>query len=49
MCSAPLVFAILEVLTILRRACEGEFIDEVFTHYVIQLQTMNPITVQPRL
>ena len=29
MCGAPLVFAILEVLTILRRACEGEFTDEV--------------------
>ncbi|KAF8529176.1 hypothetical protein BU17DRAFT_73353 [Hysterangium stoloniferum] len=28
MCSAPLVFAILEVLTILRRGCEGEFTDE---------------------
>ena len=29
MCGAPLVFAILEVLTILWRACEGEFMDEV--------------------
>lgn len=29
MCSAPLVFSILETLTILRHACEGEFVDEV--------------------
>jgi phosphatidylinositol 4-kinase A len=28
-CGDPLVFAILEVLTILQRACEGEFTDEV--------------------
>lgn len=30
MCNTPLVFAILEVLTILRHACEGEFADEVY-------------------
>lgn len=29
MCDPPLVFAILEILTILRRACEGEYMDEV--------------------
>lgn len=29
MCDAPLVCAILEVLTLLRNACEGEFTDEV--------------------
>lgn len=29
MCDAPLVCAILEVLTLLRRACEGEYMDEV--------------------
>ncbi|RDB21005.1 Phosphatidylinositol 4-kinase stt4 [Hypsizygus marmoreus] len=28
MCDPPLVFAILEVLTLLRRSCENEFIDE---------------------
>ncbi|KAK7038059.1 hypothetical protein R3P38DRAFT_3311292 [Favolaschia claudopus] len=28
MCDPPLVFAILEVLTLLRRACENEFLDE---------------------
>ncbi|EIW84881.1 hypothetical protein CONPUDRAFT_117099 [Coniophora puteana RWD-64-598 SS2] len=28
MCDAPLVYAILEVLTLLRRACEDEFMDE---------------------
>jgi phosphatidylinositol 4-kinase len=32
MCDPPLVFAILEVLTLLRRACENEFIDEVRVH-----------------
>lgn len=29
MCDPPLVFAILEVLTMLRLSCEGEFTDEV--------------------
>jgi phosphatidylinositol 4-kinase len=29
MCDPPLVFAILEVLTLLGRACENEFTDEV--------------------
>lgn len=29
MCDGPLVYAILEVLTLLRKACEGEFTDEV--------------------
>lgn len=29
MCDPPLVFAILEVLTLLRKACENEFTDEV--------------------
>ena len=29
MCDPPLVFSILEVLTLLRRACEGELLDEV--------------------
>ncbi|KZP21149.1 hypothetical protein FIBSPDRAFT_788486 [Athelia psychrophila] len=28
MCDAPLVFAILEVLTLLRQACDNEFLDE---------------------
>lgn len=29
MCDAPLVCAILEVLTLMRQACEGEYTDEV--------------------
>ncbi len=29
MCDPPLVFSILEVLTLLRRSCEGEYVDEV--------------------
>ncbi|KAH9981001.1 hypothetical protein BGW80DRAFT_1501409 [Lactifluus volemus] len=28
MCNPPLVFAILEVMTLLRRSCEGEYVDE---------------------
>jgi phosphatidylinositol 4-kinase A len=32
MCDPPLVFAILEVLTLLRRACENEFMDEARVH-----------------
>jgi len=31
MCDPALVYAILECLTLLRRACENEFIDEVFS------------------
>lgn len=37
MCNPPLVFSILEVLTLLRRSCEGEYVDEVsplFSRYV---------------
>lgn len=30
MCNPPLVFSILEVLTLLRRSCEGEYLDEVW-------------------
>lgn len=33
MCDPPLVFAILEVLTLLRQACENEFTDEVSHSY----------------
>lgn len=29
MCDGPFVFALLEVLSLLRKACEGEFVDEV--------------------
>jgi phosphatidylinositol 4-kinase len=29
MCDPPLVFAMLEVLTLLRHACENEYLDEV--------------------
>jgi phosphatidylinositol 4-kinase len=37
MCDPPLVFSILEVLTLLRRSCEGEFLDEV---YLISMRTI---------
>jgi phosphatidylinositol 4-kinase A len=33
MCNPPLVFAILEVMTLLRRSCEGEYVDEVNTPF----------------
>jgi phosphatidylinositol 4-kinase len=33
MCDPPLVFSILEVLTLLRRSCEGEYVDEVWPGY----------------
>lgn len=38
MCDPPLVFAILEVLSLLRRACDNEFTDEVWclTHLYIR-------------
>ena len=34
MCDPPLVYAILEVLTLLRKACEGEYTDEVHNYIV---------------
>jgi len=34
MCDPPLVFAILETLTLLGKACENEFTDEVCRVYV---------------
>ena len=41
MCDEPLVFAILEALTILRRACEGEYLDEVKKNFDNVSQTDN--------
>lgn len=38
MCDPPLVFAILEVLTLLRGACENEFNDEVRERSLFQPQ-----------
>ena len=38
MCNPSLVFAILEVLTILRKACENEHLDEVRTMTFILLR-----------
>ena len=34
-CDPPLVFATLEILTLLRRACENEFLDEVWSRHEI--------------
>jgi len=39
MCDPPLVFAILEVLTLLRRSCENEFTDEVRTNFKTNTRT----------
>jgi phosphatidylinositol 4-kinase A len=43
MCDPPLVFAILETLTLLRRACENAFIDEVIT--ALGLTTLLLLTI----
>ncbi|KZT09606.1 atypical/PIKK/PI4K protein kinase [Laetiporus sulphureus 93-53] len=45
MCDPPLVFAILEVLTLMRRACENEFIDEDNPVYVYHSERAN-VTLQ---
>ncbi|THH17523.1 hypothetical protein EW146_g3305 [Bondarzewia mesenterica] len=45
LCDPPLVFAILEVLTLLRRACENEFIDEYNPVYEFHSERAN-ITLQ---
>lgn len=48
MCDPSLVFSILEVLTLLRRSCEGEYVDEVgrwlLFHYLAQsIPQYNPV------
>ncbi|KAI0064541.1 hypothetical protein BV25DRAFT_1930940 [Artomyces pyxidatus] len=45
MCDPPLVFAILEVLTLLRRACENEYVDEYNPIYEFHSERAN-ITLQ---
>ncbi|KAJ3555853.1 hypothetical protein NM688_g2347 [Phlebia brevispora] len=40
MCDPPLIFAILETLTLLRRACENEFLDEDNPSYVFKSERM---------
>jgi phosphatidylinositol 4-kinase len=48
MCDTPLVFAILEVLTLLRRACENEFTDEVCLKvFVIDIQSCHDQQYNP--
>ncbi len=39
MCDPPLVFSILEVLTLLRHSCEGEYVDEVCPSFVLVVLT----------
>jgi len=45
MCNPPLVFSILEVLTLLRRSCEGEYVDEYNPTYEFHSDRMD-ITLQ---
>jgi phosphatidylinositol 4-kinase len=45
MCDPPLVFAILEVLTLLRRACENEFMDEVLFSPIISTLFLTDMSV----
>lgn len=47
MCDEPLVCAILEVLTLLRRACEGEYTDEVCPVSHLQCDPPKIFPVQP--
>jgi hypothetical protein len=48
MCDSNLVFAILDVLTLLQNACDGEYIDEVGTIPVRRIYVMYPFClVQP--
>ncbi|KAG7092795.1 hypothetical protein E1B28_009114 [Marasmius oreades] len=46
MCDPPLVFAILETLTLLRRACENEFVDEFNPIYEYESDRMDNIAFQ---
>ncbi|KAF9265698.1 hypothetical protein L218DRAFT_986377 [Marasmius fiardii PR-910] len=46
MCDPPLVFAILETLTLLRRACENEFVDEFNPVYEYESDRMDNIALQ---
>src|SRR3984885_5484905 len=43
MCDPPLVYAILEVLTLLRRACENEFMDEACVHLSLCYYYLNQL------
>ena len=47
MCDEPLVCAILEVLTLLRRACEGEYTDEVCLMWHLRCDLPKIFPVQP--
>jgi len=47
MCDEPLVCAILEVLTLLRRACEGEYTDEVCLMWHLRCDPPKIFPVQP--
>ena len=45
MCDPSLVFSILEVLTLLRRSCEGEYVDEVRHYLLFQVSCSINVTV----
>ena len=45
MCDPPLVFSILEVLTLLRRSCEGEYVDEVRSRSLLYVYCSTGVVV----
>ena len=45
MCDPPLVFSILEVLTLLRRSIEGEYLDEVSPGLLLHVSCLAGIVV----
>ena len=45
MCDPPLVFSILEVLTLLRRSCEGEYVDEVRSRLPLYVYCLTGVVV----
>lgn len=47
MCDPSLVFAILEVLTLLQKACENEFLDEVCLKPLRQKRILTPLQYNP--
>lgn len=49
LCDAALVFAILELLTLLRKACEGQCTDEVCRCRYLSLVSLQGCAVQPCL
>lgn len=49
LCDPPFVVALLEVLTLMHRACEGEFTDEVSANVIILRNAANSLSQSLRL